>query len=278
VNVRSTDYTTDVYSYGPTAGLDGINGAVDVSGPFVFAQNRTLTIDDSHSSAVGVSYVFDQHVFRRADKPAITYNSGVHSVTFYGSQPAQYVNSYTVRDSNPEGTLSINNVHNVDPVSVLATTGPLSVGDGGMIFPPPITIGPDLSNIRGAVTINLLTPDVGLVLEDTAAATPRQLDVVATASGASFQASGAAAITVTSGRLQQFRWRGGSHSNTVHVHGNPAGVLDEYDFGAGTDSLSLSSAAAGNRISNLDTNTQVHAGSGPGTVLLDDSDETNAQT
>jgi hypothetical protein len=252
-----------------TAGLDAINGAVSVSGSI-----NSLAIDNVHASA-GHSVIIDRNFVQRLDKPRINY-TGVAQLTFTSvSNGLAGADGITVSDTNPSADTTINNVNGfgTNAASIQRTTGSLAINAGGSAA---ITVGDNLSNIQGSIAIALASPFVSLTLQDTAATTPRQLDTVTTAVGSSFQASGAAAITV-SGQLAGFVWRGGSGGNTLHVHGTPATQSSTFVLGAGNDSLSLSSAAAGNKISNLGF-MAIDSGGGGDSLILDDSDETNAQT
>jgi hypothetical protein len=168
----------------------------------------------------------------------------------------------------------IENVGGSDTVSVQRTTGPLDIAPNG--GNTTITVGPNLSNIQGAIT---LSPTAGsfvtLDLNDTATTAPRELDIVTNGINTALQASGAALIQTQAGvqGVAHFQWEGGSGGNTVHVHGIPSGRSD-FALGAGNNSLYLSSSATGNRISNVG---MVRI-SGPGSIFLNDGDETNDQT
>jgi hypothetical protein len=254
----------------PAIGLDGINGPIGVTG-IASVANR-LTIDDA-ASTIGHNYVMGRDFVQRLDKARIDYKNLASLDLRAGSQTDHIVVQDTMPVKAGQST-AIDQSGGDDQIDVLRTTGTLLMYPGGHSV---INVGDDqnsLDNIQGAIGVvpsgagNAVT----LNLNDQAATTPEQFDIVSAVLGTSFQRSGAANIQVLVNPLDTFQWTSGSGGTTINEFVRPA-LTTNYILG--NDGLNIGSKAK--TISDLGP-IFVTGGIGFDAITLNDSGETRPQS
>jgi hypothetical protein len=253
-----------------TVNLDYINGPINITG--VAGAESDLTVNDS-ASTTSHQFVVDRDFVQRGGRARIGFQNMSQLTVQTAAQPDHII----IQDTAPFAigrSTSIPLSGGNDTIDVFKTTGTLLIGAGGTST---INVGdatPSLDNIQGVIGV---TPSAGsqvkLSLDDEAATTPQQLDVVANFFGfPSFRRSGAAVINLLSSALYKFSWQSGSGGTDIHEDVRAAQLTS---FDMGNDVLTIGTKAG--NASNFGL-ISITGGVGPDAVIVNDSNETRPQT
>jgi hypothetical protein len=228
---------------GSNSGLQSLDGTVTIS------QGNTLTIDDTHDSS-GRNVTFNATSVAGLAPADINYDTTLTSLAVTGSDAGNNnSNQYTVTGVAVPTTLSTGKIQRGSSVYVLATSQPLTIDAQAPADSIVLGNAGFVQGLHGAVTINNQASNQSVLMDDSA----DPASAVATISGSSVTglAAGFAGVTFTGVRLGTLGVRDGGGASTLVI-----------------DPVSTPQIARTIQV----------AGSGSGSLLVDDTGDSTGQT